>query len=216
MSDMPIRPDASLVEGPLSRFRDLLVLRWLCQQYAARMDHLEVLIGRSLGSVEEAVKRLCEMDLVQTWYALVGEPIWVIPTDRGLRRCGLTYRKRIPRSTHLPHIAAINDVRLYIQMCSPETLWVPRRELMCGRPKGISMPDGLAIRDSHETAIEVRLETERLGAGRTRLERFERRYNAVVYFCATDPFRQMSRLQAKGCWPKLELRELPDPEEVRS
>lgn len=61
-------------------------------------------------------------------------------------------------------------------MLAPETLWVPRRQLMCG---------------------------------------FERRYHAAVYFCAPDAHRQLSRLQAKGGWPKLELRELPDPEEVR-
>lgn len=57
---------------------------------------------------------------------------------------------------------------------------------------------------------------EPIRAVRVRLERFERRYHSALYFCAPDPHRQMRRLQAKGSWPKLELRELPDPEEVRS
>ncbi len=171
MSGMLLVPDADLLEGPLAHYRDLLVLRWLCEQYAARTDHLEVLTGRKMRTTAALVKRMREMGHVQTWHIIASEPVWIIPTGKGLRSCGLAYRQMTPRSTHLPHLAAINDLRLYIQMRPPESLWVSRRQLMYERPKGVCMPDALTILEGREIAIEVRLETDPSRVVKMRLER---------------------------------------------
>jgi len=211
MSELLTRPDPGRLDGALMRYRDLLVLRWMCEQYAARLDHLEVLSGRGRATVHGLVRSLRAMGFVRTWLILVGEPTWVIPTTGGLRRCGLPYHEMTPRSTHLPYIAAMNEVRLHIQMRSPETLWVSRRELMSGHPKGACVPGALAIFEGREVAIEVRLDTEPTVVVRRRLQRLERRFDAVVCFCAPKPHRQLRNLKKKGEGPRLELRELPNP-----
>jgi len=210
MSERLTHPDPGRLDGALLRHRELLVLRWLCEQYAARLDHLQVLTGRSLATVERLVGSLHSWGYVRTWRILVDEPAWVIPTHAGLRKWGLLYCAIDPRSTHLPHLAAMNEVRLHIQAHAPESVWVSRRQLMHGHPKGVCVPHGLVLLEGHETAIEVQLDPEPLPNIRARLQRLERRFEVVFYFCAPTPHRQLTNLKEKGRAPKLQVRKLSD------
>ncbi|HEY7829111.1 MAG TPA: hypothetical protein VIC06_00920 [Solirubrobacteraceae bacterium] len=201
------------VDRQLSRHRDELVLRWLCDQYAGRLDHLEVLTGKNTLRVREIVARLCEAGWVYTRRILVGEPMWVFPTQQGLKRCCLTVRELIPSSARLTHMAAINDVRLHIQLNSPDTHWISERTILIeGPPRRQSyIPDGVAIHDGHKVAIEVELHAKRVGVVRRKLTEHEQRYDAVLYFCASGPHRQLTKLAETGRWPNLGVRELPNP-----
>ncbi len=196
-------------EGALTHYRDLLVLRWLCEQYAARLDHLEVLTGRCKGQVEALLRPMRTFGFVRMWRIVVGEPTWVLPTDAGLRRCELPYEEMTPRSTNLPHLAAVNEVRLHVQMHVPESVWVSRRELMHGRHKGVCVPHGLVLFNGHRAAIEVRLDAEPVAVMSKRLERLERRFEQVYYYCAPRPHRQLTALKKRGEAPRLQVRELP-------
>jgi Mn-dependent DtxR family transcriptional regulator len=59
-------------------------LGWLGEQYGARVDQLELLIGCGPRTVQRTVARLHAAGLVQTRRLLVGEPAWVTPTGAGM------------------------------------------------------------------------------------------------------------------------------------
>jgi len=210
---MESHPDAREAREMLLASRDQLVLRWLGEQYAARVDHLQVLLGKGFQTAYKTASRLRDDGLIQTRTILVGEPMWVIPTLAGLSACGLTYSALLPKWTRLAHLAAINDVRLHIQGRSAETRWVSERRLLSeGSFKEMGhVPDGLAIYEGRRVAIEVEISLKTTHWVTAKLDAHERRYDVTVYFCAQKkPFRQLTRLAESGRWPNLEVRELPD------
>jgi DNA-binding MarR family transcriptional regulator len=75
---------AGRAEHETLRRRDIEVLGWLGEQYGARVDQLELLIGCGPRTVQRTVARLHAAGLVQTRRLLVGEPAWVTPTGAGM------------------------------------------------------------------------------------------------------------------------------------
>lgn len=194
------------------RARDLMVLGWCCEQYGARVDQLEVLLGTGPRSVQRVVSRLREAGLVQTRRILVGESAWVIPTSRGLRTSGLGFGLWHPRVGMLAHTAAVNDVRLHVMARSPESEWVSERVLARERESGEHLADALVITaEGQRVAIEVELTVKSSRRVRMILEELSVRYDAVLYFCAPAAHRQLSALAGTGAWPKLGVRVLPGP-----
>jgi hypothetical protein len=202
--------DAGRRDGELLRKRDLMVLMWISQQYAARVDQLETLIDRGRKPVYRMVKRLRDAGLVNTRRILVGEPTWVLPTKAGLRACGLGYREVLPSSISLAHVAAINDVRLHIYRQRPGSLWMSEREVATAYGKAGYLPDGVLIDEEHPVAIEVELSVKTIGVVNRKLSKLEQSFDAVLYYCAPGPHRRMSALEKTGRWPKLGVRELPN------
>ena len=127
------------------RRRDLEVLGWLGEQYGARADQLEVLMGCGPRTVQRTVARLRAAELVRVERMIVGEPAWVTPTSAGMAACGPGFGVWHPRIGLLAHVAAVNDVRLHIQGRAPETEWIPERVLAKERHAGEHLPDGVAI-----------------------------------------------------------------------
>ena len=111
--------------GEPLRSRDLVVLGWCCEQYAARTDQLEVLLDSGRRTVQRVIARLRDAGLVDVRRLLVGEPAWVIPTGAGLRAAGRGFGVWRPRIGLLAHVAAVSDVRLHVQARSPASEWVP-------------------------------------------------------------------------------------------
>jgi hypothetical protein len=109
--------------------RDLFVLGWVCEQYGARADQLEILLGCGPRTVQRLLARLRDAGLIGTRRLLVGESVWAIPTSRGLRASGQGFGIWHPRLGGLAHIAAVTDVRLHIHARSPQSEWVPERVL---------------------------------------------------------------------------------------
>ncbi len=193
------------------RPRDLELLGWLGEQYAARSDQLELLLGCGPRTVQRVLARLREAGLITTRSLLVGEPAWVLPTRAGLRISGLGFGVWQPRMALLAHVAAVNDVRLHVQSRSPESTWVSERLLAREREPGEHLPDALVLREGRSLAIEVELTVKSQRRVTTILDELARRFDAVLYFCAPASNRQISRLAASGRWPALGVRELPLP-----
>jgi DNA-binding MarR family transcriptional regulator len=191
------------------RRRDLEVLGWLAEQYGARVDQLEVLMGCGPRTVQRTVARLRAAGLVQTRRVLVGEPAWVTPTAAGMAACGAGCGVWRPRIGLLAHVAAVNDVRLHIQGRAPATEWVPERVLVRERRSGEHLPDGVAITEGRRVAIEVELTVKSRRRVTAILDELTIRYDAVLYFCAAGPHRQLTELADTGRWPTLGVRELP-------
>jgi hypothetical protein len=195
----------------LLRRRDLDVLTWIAEQYAARADQLEALIGCGPRTVQRTLARIRAAGLISTRRMLVGEPVWVIPLAAGLRACGSPFSPWQPRLGLLSHVAAVNDVRLHVEHRSPEAEWTCERVLARERGSGEHLPDGLVLLDGQRVAIEVELTVKSRPRTTAILDELARRFDAVLYYCAPAPQRQLSKLAAGGRWPNLGVRELPRP-----
>jgi hypothetical protein len=132
--------------------RDVVALRWLGQQYAARADILRVLLGRLSPGAPRVAGQLGEQTLRQIldrWEArglvdrdrLLGH-LWVAPTTRALRLVGLDVRAWSFVIPQLAHVHAVGVVRLALESSIPEGgRWLSERELR--REAGKShVPDG--------------------------------------------------------------------------
>ena len=184
---------------------------WLGEQYGARVDQLEILLDCGPRTVQRVTGRLRDAGLVTTRRLLVGDPAWVIPTAAGLRAAGQHFGAWQPRVGLLAHVAAVNDVRLHVQARSPESEWIPERLLARERQAGEHLPDGVVITDGRRVAIEVELTVKSQRRVTAILDELTRRFDAVLYFCAPGPHRQLTQLSETGRWPALGVRELPRP-----
>jgi hypothetical protein len=191
--------------------RDLELVGWLGEQYAARTDQLETLLGCGPRTVQRVIARLRDAGLITTRRLLVGEPAWVIPTSAGLRAASQSYGAWQPRIGLLAHVAAVNDVRLHVQVRSPESEWVPERLLARERQAGEHLPDGVVIIEGRRVAIEVELTVKSQRRLTAILDELNGRFDAVLYFCAPGPRRQLTQHEQSERWPKLGVRELPQP-----
>ncbi len=208
-----ITPGAARRGAPETlRARDLEALAWVGEQYAARVDQLEMLLGCGPRTVQRVVARLRENGLITTRRLLVGEPAWVIPTSTGLRATGVGFGVWQPRLGLVGHVAAVNDVRLHVQARSPESEWIPERHLARERQAGEHLPDAVVLIDGQRVAIEVELTVKSQRRITAILDELAGRFDAVLYFCAPGPHRQLTQLSETGRWPALGVRELPNPD----
>lgn len=191
------------------RRRDLEIVGWLAEQYAARTDQLELLLDCGPRTVQRVLARLRDAGLVTSRRLLVGEPAWVIPTGAGLRATGHGFAVWQPRVGLLAHIAAVNDVRLHVQARSPDSEWVPERLLVREREAGAHLPDAVVLVDGQRVAIEVELTIKAQRRVTAILDELAGRFDTVLYFCAAGPHRQLTALADTGRWPALGVRELP-------
>jgi hypothetical protein len=198
------------VSAPALRASDLDLIRWVAEQYAARADHLEMLMGRGPRTVQRPLARLHEAHLLSTRRVLVGEPGWVIPTAAGLRACGSPFGTWQPRIGLLAHVAAVNSVRLHVEARSPGCEWICERELARERSPKDHLPDGVVLLDGRSVAIEVELTVKSARRFEEIVGELCARHDAIVYFCAPAAYRRLSDLAASGRWPKLEVRRLPE------
>jgi hypothetical protein len=189
--------------------RDLVLLGWLAEQYAATTDQVGVLLGCGSRSVQRVLARLRDAGLVCTHRVLVGQPAWVTPTRAGLRACGSQYKLWQPKLGVLLHTAAVNDVRLHIQSRSPGSEWVSERALARDRRAGEHLPDGVVVTDGQRVAVEVELTVKSERRVRAILDELTGRFEMVLYYCPPATFRQLSALKDNGHWPTLGVRELP-------
>ena len=187
------------------------MLAWIAEQYAARADQLEPLLDCGPRTVQRTLARMRTAGLVTTRRLLVGEPTWVIPLAAGLRVCGSPFGTWQPRLGLLSHVATVNDVRLHIERRSPDAEWTCERVLARERRSGEHLPDAVVFLDGQRLAIEVELTVKTRRRITAILDELAGRFDAVLYYCAQPPFRQLSELANGGRWPTLGVRELPDP-----
>lgn len=201
---------AGIAAEPLLRSRDLDLVAWTGEQYAARVDQVQALLGCGPRTVQRVVARLRDAGLVEVRRLLVGDPAWVIPTTAGLRACGVGYGQWCPRLGLLAHVAAVNDVRLHVKARSPQAEWVCERAVARERESQREhLPDAVIAIDGKRIAVEVELTVKSKRRVRGILGGLRHEYDATLYYCAPGPHRQLSAMAASGEWPGLGVRELP-------
>lgn len=181
--------------------RDVTILSWIGEQYAARFDHLQILAARyseqnsirdqgtmGYSGAQRLYRRWVKAGWVETKKVLAGEPQWIWLTKKGLKHLGLDYPYREVSITKLLHIHPTNSVRLYVeQQLGHDVQWISERQLNhIQTEKRGHMPDGELILQGKKVGIEV----ERSRKTGQRLERILRRlkmdYELVWYFAGDD------------------------------
>src|SRR2546421_2821331 len=154
--------------------RDLVVLLWIAQQYAARLDHVQELLSRmpgrggrqvspsglTLSAVLQVVDRWVTLGLVEYRRIYEGEPGWIHLTSSGLRTLHLPYTMLTPAESTLPHLYHINRVRLDMERRHPDFRWISERTLRAAQTRRESgsvlphLPDA-QVRTPKLVAVEV-------------------------------------------------------------
>jgi hypothetical protein len=196
--------------------RDVAVLCWLGQQYAARSDVLRVALGRlSPGSprVEGQLGEETLRQILDRWEdrglverdRLLGH-LWVAPTPKALRLVGLDVRAWSFVIPQLAHVHAVGVVRLALEPSIPAGgRWLSERELRREAGKSL-VPDGAVQLPDDPTSeaglglygedvdplprrVAVEVELTRKGAGRLR-EAWTRprhgRWQRTVYYAPPE------------------------------
>lgn len=158
----------------LIKARDLVLLLWIAQQYAARLDHVQKLLSKmpgrggkqasSLGlthsAVLQVVDRWVTLGLVEYKRIYDGEPGWVHVTPYGLKMLHLPFARHAPAESTLPHLHHINRVRLEVERRHPDYEWVSERMLRAAqlrREEGSLVPHlpDAQVRAPKVIAVEV-------------------------------------------------------------
>jgi hypothetical protein len=125
--------------SPEATARDLAALRFVGEQYAARLDVLAVVLGRLSPGVLRDAGRLGDRTVrqrVERWEVagwaerrrMLGHT-WVLPTRAGLRLAGLAFDPWPPAVDRLAHHHAAAVVRLHREPMPGRGGWVCEREL---------------------------------------------------------------------------------------
>ncbi len=188
--------------------RDLYLLQWLGQMYAARLDHVQVLgalksedaavqAAGQLGysAVKNIYRRWLRAGWIEKQKLLVGKPQWLWLSRQGLQQVDLGYAYRPPSLARLRHIHQVNAVRLYIeQMLGDKAQWVSERDINQRRKNGGKkhLVDGEVLFQGMRIAIEVELNRKSQKRLASILLELKRDYEAVWYFAD------------EACWPTVQ------------
>jgi hypothetical protein len=170
--------------------RDVEALRWVGDQYACRLDHLQALLGRlgagpiGASSTRAVLGRWEHQGLTARRAVLQGQPPWVWLTPRGLRTAGLSYAPWTPTIRTLWRAGAANAVRLFLEGRGGIT-WRSERALRLGQPQLGQVPAGELV-DAAGALIGVEVEPEPRGraARAAMLQALAGRYDAVWWFAS--------------------------------
>jgi hypothetical protein len=189
--------------------RDVEVLRWLAEQYAARVDHLQGILGCGERQTQRVIARLRARDLVHCERLSTHEPRWLLPTTFGLRLSLTGFRPWHPHLALLAHCGAVNDVRLHIERRSPEAVWTSERQL--GRKYGLKghLPDGVVLLEGKTVAIEVELTPKAKPRTARIIDGLCAGHDSVLYFASPEARESLLKLAANNRWPSLGIRALP-------
>jgi len=194
--------------------RDLELLRWVGEQYAVSLPQLAVLMGRSEHAARWLRARWQREGWVEGRALLVGVPVFVWLTREGSRLAGLELKLWEPNAGALAHVAAVNEVRIFVERRRPQAVWVSERELARDQERAAGKrhghrPDGLVVVDGRHVAVEVELTLK----SRARLERIVRAllrdYDTVWYFAAPASRRALDEIAGRLESGRLHVAGLP-------
>lgn len=201
--------------------RELIGLTWIGMQYAMRFDQFQRLLFRHTpeadryklkpGSDRVSIDRTYEiihklhndLGLIEKDIILHKDKMWIWLSREGLRTAGLPFNYNgKPSSISLPHLYAINQVRLAIEEKRPDDFWKSERQIRKEAPPIIQgetrphTPDAILTNATNGkiTAIEV----ERSAKNEKELENDLRElavsYRSVWYFATRITRRQVEAM----------------------
>lgn len=200
--------------------RDTQALSWLAEQYAVRLDCLQVLLGRTAyqttrvqGEVQPStarrvVQRWLNAGLVGSRKLFFGQPPWLWLTRRGLSEFDLAFQRWSPKVGQLQHLHDVNCVRLRIEAEYKTTVhWQCERTLRRQYRDyvGWHIPDGEIQTVSGATiGVEIELTPKSRPRVATNVQRLAHQYDQIWFFvnqrtrpvitAATQPYGDLFQL----------------------
>jgi hypothetical protein len=190
---------------------EIEVLRLLSEQGPIPLDQFARFLGCDQPRGERIARHLLAAGFTGWRRFLVDEPAWVWATARGARISGTGLGGWIPAVGQLPRARAVNEVRLLIAKRAPEARWITHRVLTRQLRGQGHIPNGLVEIGSERHAIEVELIAKNKSRATSIIYSHHARYDAVICFCVPYTRRLLTRLAKQNHWPKLILRDLPQP-----
>lgn len=174
--------------------RDLVVLRFIGDQYAVRADQLARLLKRpDAGALSDSATRAVlarweKAGLADSRKVIADEPRFIWLTRKGLDEVGRPFKSWIPTAASLDHIFWTNQVRMHTEERHPESSWRSERELRKDRVmQSISTPqnhevDAEIYLPEGVVAVEVELTAKSVDRRRSIMAELINRYVTVWYF----------------------------------
>jgi hypothetical protein len=192
------------------------LLRLLAEQGAIPFDQLARFLESEDSQAARVAKHLTKVGYADYGRILHDEPHWLWLSWRGAFLSGTGFKVGRPKVGAMARMRAVNEVRLHIARRAPEARWVCARSIV--REQGVRgyRPNAVVEVGGERHAILVRLRWQEREYVRDALETHMARYDAVIAFAKLQPRKQLERLAAEHHWPKLVIRELPEPPQTRS
>jgi hypothetical protein len=194
--------------------RDFLVLNWVGDQYAVRLDQIGILLGRAAEratheadivqptTAQRVLRRWLKKGFVKSKLILAREPVWVYLSSKGLHELGLPFREYVPTAALASHYYWTNHIRLWVEKQYPGDAWVSER-LLFRKHEGdakqtVHIPDGEVHRidmdgDVTVIAIEVELTVKSHQRLITTMNELATRYDGVWYFTNATTHKVVTR-----------------------
>ncbi len=184
--------------------RSLRVLRWIGEQEAVTYDHISQLLGTlstratkeigilSASATTQVLSNWLELGLIEQRKIIAMTPPWVWLTTHGLRELGFDFNFSSPRLSELPHIHAINFIRLLTEQQTVDAQWISQRHLQAEQPKrtrGLDLPhlpDALVLRENARYAIEIELTAKSQIRLASILQELVLSYDLVFYYASAE------------------------------
>jgi hypothetical protein len=190
-------------------------LLWVGQQYAVRIDQLQVLLGRwavrqtettgvlKKTTAERVISRWRRAGWVEARQIFAREPVWVWLTRIGLQQIGLPYKVWSAKAATLNHLYWCNTARLWVEQRDMEKgrqgQWTSDRELryQAEQAERQQRAEGREVERGHRSdadvmygttrvAIEVEITSKAPGRAAAIMRALLREYQAVWYFVGRD------------------------------
>jgi hypothetical protein len=184
--------------------RDLSTLIWVGEQNAVSLDHLRLLLGAcskkstkeqgmlSASAADQVLKRWRMLQLIQQKKILASTPPWIWLTPFGLRELDFDFKPFSPRLGALPHLHAINFVRMLTEKQAKDAEWISQRSLLAEQPRRRSgeniphIPDAEVIYQDACYAIEVELTVKAHARLVSILQELVQMYDFVFYYASEE------------------------------
>jgi hypothetical protein len=170
--------------------RDLQVLRFAGEQYAAPMTMVADLVDHYAGQRSADAPRLARRAaerLGRLGYAdrrpLLGQQ-WLIPTRTGLRAVGLSYAAQVPAEWLLRHVATVARLRLHLAAAYPDAEWESERSIreQWGASRVRRVDGALWWPNEDATGLEVELHVKKLARYQGIVHDLDPNWNAGVWW----------------------------------
>jgi hypothetical protein len=182
--------------------RDLSVLRWTGEQYAAALNQLQRVLGAQAGPGAQTpgilsesaarvwVSRMRTIGAVEQEKPYKNMPPFVWLTAEGLRLAGLDFKMLHPATSTLHHLYWCSQARLYLAARRPGDIWIPERQLRSEQAQAIlkgqrrvpALPDAHLVTAKGIIAIEIELTEKQAGRLLGIVRRRVSEYFTVWYF----------------------------------
>jgi len=212
--------EGKLGGGPGARHRAVLrmpepwefeLLRLIAEQQAIPFDQFARFLGCEEAQAARVAKHLFKSGFADYGRFLHGEPHWLWLTGRGTRLSGTGFAFIRPKVGAMARMRAVNEVRLHIAARAPEARWICGRSVIREQGKHGYRPNAVVEIGRERHAILVHLSAQLPDLVREVVETHMARYDAVVAFANPRPRKLLERLAADHHWPKLVVREIPNP-----